>query len=139
MTKAALCVACWDIVSPRRAWQTDRSWRWCECGHTGVRWRDGAKGLVEVTSLHGAEGVHVLGLNNLFLTSAIQMSRAGLTFEEWRHLHELTSERVEPHYLFHADKRNCWALVVRPSESSDVSFIEYGTAKRDNLTGSGAS
>jgi hypothetical protein len=143
VTKAALCTHCWDIVSPRRAWQTDRSWRWCECDHSGVRWRDGAKGLVEVTSLHGPDGVRVLGINNQFLECAVSSNPYaddGLrSAEQWRNLHELASERVEPHYLFHRDRRNCWALVVRPEESGDVSFVQYVIAKRGEDTGSGAS
>jgi hypothetical protein len=74
MTKAALCVACTDIVSPRRAWETDRRWRWCECDETGARWRDGTKGLLEVTSLRGSAGVRVIGINNLFLQAAVSLN-----------------------------------------------------------------
>lgn len=127
MTKAAVCIACMDIVSPRRAWRTDRSWRWCECDHTGVRWRDGDRGLLEVTSLHGPDGVRVLGLNNLFLLEALRTSGEGN--DGWRAWHEATCEQVEPHYLFHKDKRNCWALIVRVGASGDVTFIEYPDAK----------
>ncbi|HEV8653136.1 MAG TPA: hypothetical protein VG276_28020 [Actinomycetes bacterium] len=129
MTKAAICAACWDIVSPRRAWETDRSWRWCECDHIGVRWRDGALGLLEVASLHGADGVRVLGLNNMFLEEGMRTRDADP--QGWRAWHEATCEQVEPHYLFHKDKRNCWALLVRPGESGDVFLMDYLTAKRE--------
>ena len=133
MTKAALCVDCFDIVSPRRAWQVDRSWRWCECENTAVRWRDGAKGLIEVTSLHGPDGVRVLGLSNLFLERAVQdpQSRGGLMAQDWRELHDACAKHIEPHYLFHADNRACWALVVRVGESGDVTFVPYGQAQAE--------
>jgi hypothetical protein len=131
MTKAAICTACWDIVSPRRDWQTERSWRWCECDHVGVRWRDGALGLLEVASLHGADGVRVLGLNNRFLSEA--MRTRDVDAAGWRAWHEATCEQVEPHYLFHKDKRNCWALVVHPGESGDVFLMDYGDAKQEPL------
>jgi hypothetical protein len=128
MTKAAICVACSDIISPRRAWKTDRSWRWCECDHTGVRWRDGDRGLLEVTSFHGPAGVRVLGISNLFLHRAVAdpEARGGLTDEEWRELHHACAEHVEPHYLFHEDRRACWALIVRVGESGDVTFVDHG-------------
>jgi hypothetical protein len=133
VTKAALCVHCSDIVSPHRDWQTNRDWRWCECGHAAVRWRDGARGLIEVTALHGSDHVRVLGINNLFLTAAVSTnpySEDGRRNEkQWRALHELACERVEPNYLFHKDRRNCWVLVVRVGESGDVTFVPYAEAR----------
>jgi hypothetical protein len=129
MTKAAICSACMDIVSPHRAWQTNRAWRWCECEHVGVRWRDGTRGLLEVASLHGADGVRVLGLNNLFLAEAMRTRDADA--HGWRAWHEATCEQVEPHYLFHKDNRNCWALVVRPGESGDLFLMDYADARRE--------
>lgn len=128
--KVALCVHCTDFVTPLNTWQTDRSWRWCQCQHTGVRWRDGARGLLEVTSLHGPDSVRVLGLNNMFLTIAVSdpARNAGLSYEKWRELHTECARQVEPGYLFHEDKRACWALVVRVGESNDVTFIDYGQA-----------
>jgi hypothetical protein len=132
MTKAVLCVHCSDIVSPYRAWQTDRSWRWCQCGHTGTRWRDGERGLLEVTGLHGPDDLRVIGLNNTFLAYAVATrppSQGGWTDAEWRDLHDACAEQVGAHYLFHRDKRNCWALVVRQGESGDTFFIDYPSAK----------
>jgi hypothetical protein len=131
MTKAALCVHCSDIVSPHRDWQNDRAWRWCECAHMAVRWRDGAQGLIEVTALHGAGMVRVLGFNNTFLAKAVQHPPA---FPEmWRELHAVTCHDVPDNYLFHASKRDCWALIVRPGESGDVTFVPYGEAAQDSL------
>jgi hypothetical protein len=128
VTKAAICTHCSDIVTPYRNWQTNRAWRWCECDHMGVRWDDGARGLIEVTALHGPDHVRVIGLNNMFLTAAVRDgSRA--TAEQWRQLHAECARRVEPNYLFHADRRDCWALVVRTDESGDIAFVPFATAK----------
>ncbi len=135
MTKAVICSACADIVSPYRDWETDRSWRWCECDHVGARWRDGALGILEVASLHGADGVRVLGINNDYLrlawTPNPYSDDGSRTFEQWRALHDFTCERVEPHYLFHKDRRACWALLVSPGESGDVFLMDYLTARKD--------
>jgi len=128
VTKVALCANCWDIVSPRRAWKTDRSWRWCECDHTAVRWRDGNRGLLEVTSSHGPTGVRILGLNNSFLEPAVNVGHA-LKDEEWRVLHQDACRLLEPYYLFHTDKRACWALVVAVGGSGDVTFVPYAEVR----------
>lgn len=127
MTKAAICTHCWDIVAPRREWRTDRSWRWCECDHMGIRWRDGAAGLVEVTAMHGPAHLRVLGLNNGFVATAIQAPPGDA--EGWRDLHAASCETVGPGYLFHVGRRACWALLVRPGESGDVIFTDYAVAK----------
>jgi hypothetical protein len=133
MTKAALCTDCFDIVSPLRKWQTIRDWRWCQCDLMAVRWRDGNRGLLEVTAYHGPEHVRVLGLNNMFLEYAVlQVPRQndGFGFADWRQLHDESVSKVEPGYLFHEDKRACWALVVQLGESGDVFFIDYDEARR---------
>jgi hypothetical protein len=126
VTKAALCTHCFDIIAPFRDWQTNREWRWCQCDHMGVRWREGARGLIEVTAMHGEQHVRVIGLNNSFLEAAVQMT---LTNDEWRMLHDASVDAVEPHYLFHKDRRACWALVVRAGESGDVTFVDWAEAK----------
>lgn len=132
MTKAAICITCADIVSPYRDWGNGR-WRWCQCDEMGVRWRDGARGMLEVTALHGPDHLRVLGINNAFLALAVTAnpgSPAGTRIgEQWRALHKFTCEQVEPHYLFHATNRDCWALVVRVGESSDVFFMGYMAAR----------
>jgi hypothetical protein len=129
VTKAMLCTECIDIVAPSRDWQTSRAWRWCECGAAGVRWRDGTAGLLEVTSTGGRAHVRVLGINNTFLRLAV--ARPPADAEGWRALHQLTCAEVESHYLFHAERRACWALIVRPGESGDVIFVDYTDAKAD--------
>ena len=130
MTKAALCLNCADIFSPYRH-DTDR-WRWCACEGAGVRWRDGDRGLLEVTSLGGSDQVRVIGINNRFLAAAVSRNPytadGSRSNEQWRAIHEDTCAEVEPHYLFHKDKRACWALIVAVGESGDVFFIPYPEA-----------
>jgi hypothetical protein len=127
MTKAALCVTCADIVSPYRSSATDGRWRRCECGQAGVRWRNSVTGQLEVTSEGGPDNVRVIGINNMFLQGAV--GGYANTPRSWRELHEHTCRTVEPHYLFHQDNRNCWALIVAVGESGDVTFV------RDTLGG----
>lgn len=129
MTKAVLCTDCFDIVAPYRDWQTNQSWRWCQCDHTGTRWRDGTRGELEVTSQRGPDGVRVLGLNNSFLEHAVRaLPRSP---EEWRLLHQAAADSVPPNYLFHADQRACWALVVAVGESGDVHWLPYRLVRHE--------
>lgn len=133
MTKAALCAQCFDIVSPLSAWRTNRDWRWCQCDQMAVRWREGNRGLIEVTAFNGPDHVRVLGLNNMFLEYAVlsvPKHDDGFSFADWRQLHEESVSKIEPSYLFHEGKRACWALVVRPGESGDVFFVDYAEARR---------
>jgi hypothetical protein len=125
VTKAVLCMHCSDLVSPYRDWQTDRRWRWCQCEHAAVRWVDGARGLLEITAVHGPEHVRVLGLNNTFLVAAVAGARTGV---QWRDLHERTCAAAGPGYLFSMENRDCWALVVAVGESGDVTFVPYPPA-----------
>ncbi|HET6915758.1 MAG TPA: hypothetical protein VFH56_06665 [Acidimicrobiales bacterium] len=126
MTKAVICKACSDIVSPNPKWLEDRSWRWCACLHVATRWRDGSTGQIEVVSLHGPNDLRVIGLNNAVIEYAF--AKPPTMSDQWRELHRLQGEMVEPYYLFHKDKRDCWALLVRPGESSDVHVVDYAEA-----------
>lgn len=127
--KAALCVSCTDILAPYGDWQINREWRWCQCRRVGVRWRDGAKGLLEVTSMEGPDYVRVLGINNQVLVMACDPGLSPRSHAEWRTVHEVTCREVEPFYLFHEDKRNCWALLIRPGETGDVTLVDYAAVK----------
>lgn len=127
MTKLALCMECLDMVSPFRNWKSNRDWRWCQCGSTATRWRDGGQGLIEVTARDGRSAVRVVGLNNAFLTNALldpPPDPAG-----WRQLHDTQCRVVPATYLFHEARRACWALVVRPGESGDVFYVEFPPAE----------
>jgi len=127
MTKAAMCTTCGQIVGPRPRWESDRAWTWCAgpCAHTAVRWRDGAKGLLEVTSLHGPEGVAVIGLHNGFIAGLTR----GLANSGWRGLHEDVTDA--PGYLFDKGNRDCWAVLTRVGQSNDVFFISYDEARTE--------
>jgi hypothetical protein len=124
MTKAAMCTTCGQIVGPRPKAADWSVWTWCAppCSHTAVRWRDGAKGLLEVTSLHGPEGVVVIGLHNGFIAGLSRVTSAA----DWRELHDDVTHA--PGYLFDSSKRDCWAVLVRPGQSADVFFMPYGAA-----------
>lgn len=126
MTKAIICVQCSDIAAPYP--DPARGWRWCACNKAAARWRDPAYGLLDVTAIHGEHAVRVLGLNNNFLTDAVNGHAWGDPdgiHEEWRLLHDKHAEEVPSNYLFHEDKRACWAVVIRPGETGDVRFVDY--------------
>lgn len=126
MTKALLCVACVDVLSPWRDWQTNPSWRWCQCGLAGVRWVDGRTGLIAVTSANGQDGVRVLGLDNGFLLPGIT---AGFGMDEdWRVLHQEATTSAPNQYLFNDTRRACWAVIVKVGQSGDVVWVPWGEA-----------
>lgn len=125
MTKAAMCTTCRQVIGPRTTGQDQ--WQWCAepCLHTAVRWRDSFRGLLEVTSLHGPEGVIIIGLHNGFL-AALPAFKTGTPAEKWREHHDFVTNA--PGYLFDKSKRDCWAVVVRPGESNDTFFMPYQEA-----------
>jgi hypothetical protein len=128
VTKVVLCVRCADIVAPYP--EPEQGWRWCQGRHAAGRWRDPHRGLLDVTALRPTE-VRVIGLNNAFLVDAVQGTAWGDPDginEEWRLLHDKHAEEVPPHYLFHENRRACWAVVIRPNETGDVRFVEFEEA-----------
>jgi len=127
MTKAAICVDCLDLVAPFRDWETDRRWRWCQCGHAGTRWVDGVKGQLEVTARNGRDAVRVLGLANNFLVPALS-SVASVGPKGWQDLHDLVTLNTEG-YLFHRSSRSCWAVLARVGQTNDVRFTDYADAQ----------
>lgn len=115
--KALLCVGCSDIVAP---YPQPTRWRSCQCGASSVRWRDPGAGLLELRCRGGPEGVRALGFANPFLSSAVDGHGDDA---EWRSLHEAVCESIPPNYLFSARKRGCWAVIIRPGETGDVSYV----------------
>jgi len=128
-----MCLTCGQIIGPRSRWETDRAWTWCAdpCAHSAVRWRDGDKGLLEVTAFHGEGDVAILGLHN----GMVGMLSIKPEHEGWRNAHDKVTEA--PGYLFDKSKRACWAVLVRPGESNDVFFMPYMDAygERELSTG----
>lgn len=121
--KALLCLACVDVVAPHRDWRTNRDWRWCQCGQSGVRWRNGDTGIVEVTSTTDREYIRVVGFNNLMLVAGAA-DRPRITDQQWRDLHDETCRNVPANYLFHPTHRNCWTVIMRPGETSDTIYVD---------------
>lgn len=124
MTKAAICIHCWDIVTPHRDWEANRAWRWCSCQHAAARWRDGSQGLLEVSALHGPDFVRVLGLNNSFLMASSELPKP-MSDAWWQEFHAASTAHVPQSYLFHKDRRDCWAVLIRIGESGDVFWIDH--------------
>lgn len=126
--KAAMCTTCGQVIGPQPR-TNEGAWTWCAmpCAHSAVRWRDGAKGLLEVTSLHGPDGVVVIGLHNGFIAALAD----GPDDELWRRVHDLATDA--PGYLFDKSKRACWAVLTRVGQSNDVFFMPYQAARNDFL------
>jgi hypothetical protein len=132
-----MCTTCGQIIGPRPRNADWAVWTWCAdpCAHSAVRWRDGAKGLLEVTSLHGPEGVVVIGLHNRFFEG---LAVEGLQPDGWRDLHERVTRDLSDGYLFHRNNRDCWAVLTRVGQSNDVFFMGYGEAWQTRVLPPGA-
>lgn len=130
-----MCTTCGQIIGPRPRHADWSIWTWCAdpCSHSAVRWRDGAKGLLEVTSLHGPEGVVVIGMHNAFVGALA----AKPDHEGWRRVHDRVT--TAPGYLFDKSMRDCWAVLTRVGQSNDVFFVEYGEAWATRVTPPGSS
>ena len=124
--KALFCTRCADVLAPFRHSGQTETWRYCQCGEAAVRWRDGDRGLLEVAAVYGPSSIRVIGVNNVFLGMATAGPSVGEyhTAEQWRNMHDYQGKTVEPHYLFHTDKRNCWAVITRIGESGDIFYID---------------
>lgn len=125
--KALFCPMCADILAPYR--KAGEEWRLCQCGHSAVRWRDPYHGTLDVSSASPNHQPIVIGFNNQFLTEGAQLGR--LDAQGWRELHERTCTDVERNYLFHKERRDCWALIVRQGESGDVFYLPWSEVKGD--------
>jgi hypothetical protein len=125
VTKALICLACVDVVTPYRSGQR---WRWCQCGQAAVRWRNPERGLIDVTTVGGPRMIRVLGLNNQFLEDAVTAGiRTPAAADHWQDLHQRHTTEVPHHYLFHAYRRGCWAVVIAVGETGDVQFVDPAT------------
>lgn len=118
--KALFCGECSAIISGPK----DGSWRWCDCGNAAIRWTNPVTGKAEVwADVRGI--VRVIGLNNMLLQlPSVPNGSREEQGQAWRELHESATRLVDPHYLFHADQRACWAVVIRPGETNDVRYAD---------------
>lgn len=120
MTKAMFCIECTDIIAPYSNTNYG-ALRWCQCGATAARWLTREGKLEVVRSNPAMRWPFVIGLDNAFLTYGV---RNKMMAEGWRDLHERTTREVPDNYLFHRERRDCWALLVRQGESGDVTYTE---------------
>lgn len=110
--KALACGACGDI----RALDPSGAWVGCRCGNVRARWLDPERGTAEFTGDYPS--AFLLGLNNRLLGPALQ---GGTTiFEDARKLHGAATDA--PGYVFDKSKAACWAVIVRPGQTSDVTW-----------------
>ena len=116
--KALFHTNCGSIRSPK----TDKSWTFCDCGQAAMRWTDPARGLAEVWSADPGSA-RVIGMNNAMLTADPPNGSRKEQGQAWRRMHELSIRTVDTHYLFHADDRACWAVIIRPGDTGDVSRV----------------
>lgn len=119
--KAMLCLECSDILAP---YLENGRWRYCACGSSAMRWTDGRAGKAEVSNFNG-NGPLIIGLDNAFLSAGVRGRH--LSAAAWRGLHAGTTESVEKHYLFHRERRDCWALIVHPGDTGDVTWSPWPT------------
>lgn len=119
--KALVCLGCSTITSPPAQ---GGAWIECACGQAAMRWTDPAAGLAEVRATDRSI-TRVLGLNNQFLGLPDSVhAELAASDHAWRDQHRQSCRDVAPNYLFHADRRDCWAIITRPGDSADVTFRE---------------
>jgi len=111
--KLLMCGSCMDIHSL----PPDGEWGSCRCGNASARWLDSTQGTVEVRAADRSK-VRIIGMHNGFLRGAY-WSEFYAPPVYWRELHETICQEADG-YLFHADKRCCWACVIQVGESNDV-------------------
>jgi len=106
--KLVLCLECSDIFSPGI-----NCVKRCNCGYTVARWKDPAKGTLEVANRWGGEDyLRVLGLNNHWTREALNVGDVPRLECDERHkqINEGTSALADG-YLFKT--RNCPIIMVR--------------------------
>lgn len=112
--KALACGSCGDIQA------LQEEWRACVCGKTEARWVDARKGTAEFKDPgpHDRRYCFLLGLNNHLLVPALRGELA--MFQDFRAAHERATHA--PGYIFDREKADCWAVVVRVGQTSDVTW-----------------
>lgn len=114
--KALVCNRCGDI----RALNPTGEWVDCNCATVRARWVDPAAGTAEFQEAEmGA--AYVLGLNNQYLVPAL--SGVADFWENSRKLHDLATNA--PHHVFDKSRASCWAVIMRPGRSNDVTLSKY--------------
>jgi hypothetical protein len=118
--KALFCGTCSSIQSA----PSDGSWRHCPCGASAVRWTDPDAGRLEVWAAD-LDRVRVIGLNNQMIYAAFGDPQLGKARgnDDWRRIHRESCRDVDDLYLFHASRRDCWAVIIAQGETGDVKWL----------------
>lgn len=110
--KALVCGDCHDI----RALDPSCEWVECRCGAVRARWIDPVIGTAEFTGRYPC--AFLLGLNNQMFGPATR--GATTVFEEARAFHDQATDA--PGYIFDKSKAACWAVILRPGQTNDVTW-----------------
>lgn len=113
------CAKCYTFKSFE-----EKLWTFCKCNQMVARWVDPGAGTVEVLAEVPARAF-IIGMHNGFLRAAIE-NPDRRDNEFWRGAHDLAT--LAPDYLFDDKRRRCWAVIIRPGFSSDVSW-HHGQSK----------
>lgn len=118
--KVLYCMDCFSIHSPD---PSPNKVRFCDCGQASVRWINPTGGQLEVRAQR-LDKVRVIGLNNQMLLAAHHADGDPIVTGDWKwkELHELTSKNAQG-YLFHEERRNCWAVIIGQHESGDITWL----------------
>lgn len=108
-----VCAHCMDIQALTTKWRT------CSCGNTSARWVDPLTGTAEFSAVV-KEYAFLLGLNNQLLGPALQ-GKLGM-WQDFRMLHDVATNA--PNHVFDKSRANCWAVIVSPGRTSDVTWSE---------------
>jgi hypothetical protein len=127
--KVMMCGKCMDV----RGMPSNGEWVKCECGNVEARWSDPISGRVRLKA-KDRKWARVIGLNNEFLLNEFRFG-AEFSDEQWRKLHK-DSEADALGYVFHTNKRDCWACVIQVGETSDISWEEENEKDEEELESS---
>jgi hypothetical protein len=114
--KIMYCMACGEMRSPEK---TGKEFRECGCGNMRVKWLDPQRGRLLILAKN-LDVARVIGMNNQMFGLSAEPSPP--SDAQWREFHELMCKGADG-YIFHAEKRNCWACVVRAGDTTDITWI----------------
>lgn len=118
--KLLLCGSCNDI----RGLDPTGAATFCRCGNIEARWEDPHRGTVRVKAHKDRDSVRFIGLNNSFIRLVYDAPRHD--HQHHKESHNLACDMAQG-YLFHKEKRNCWAVVTRVGESNDIRWEDDPT------------
>lgn len=111
-------LACSECVDLRLLSNRDRDPVSCRCENVTGWWIDGRAGVARYSAQRPAYAYGV-GLNNQFLLPALHLDGLGRD-GQWRDLHDIATNA--PNHLFDRARRNCWVVIFKPGNVSDVEW-----------------